>query len=112
VVKEKEVVGEFEYCWERRWGYTHEVVAEMMYFVHQCWRVPVGRVIGGSGASRWNVFFIRLISKLLEGLLPCGRGRFGCRDGNGFHFDVFRGRGSGGDWVSISSDHPIGRFNL
>jgi hypothetical protein len=84
----------------------------MVYFVHQCWQVPVGRVIGGSGASRWNIFLVCLISELLKGSLPCGCSSFGCRDGNGFHFDVFRGRGSGRDWVSISSDHPIGHFDF
>jgi hypothetical protein len=112
MVRGEEVVNEFEYCREWRWGYTHEVVVEIVYFVHQRWRVPIGRIIGGSGASRWNILLVCLVSKLLKGSLPCGSSSFGCGDGNGFHFDVFRGRGSGGDWVSISSDHPIGRFDF
>jgi hypothetical protein len=47
VIKEEEIVGEFEYSRERWWGYTHEIISEMVYFVHQCWQVPVGRVVGG-----------------------------------------------------------------
>jgi hypothetical protein len=82
VIKEEEIVGEFEYSRERWWGYTHEVVAEMVYFVHQCWRVPIGRVIGGSRASRWNIFFVCFVGnvvELLKGLLPCGCSGFGCK---------------------------------
>jgi hypothetical protein len=47
VIKKEEIVGEFEYSQERGWGYTHEIISEMVYFVHQCWRVPVGREVGG-----------------------------------------------------------------
>jgi hypothetical protein len=58
VVEEEEVVCEFEYSGEGQWGYTHEVVAKVMYFVHQCWQIPISGVIGQWRACGWNVFLV------------------------------------------------------
>jgi hypothetical protein len=36
-VKEDKIVCELEYSRKGRWGYAHEVMAQMLYFMHQCW---------------------------------------------------------------------------
>jgi hypothetical protein len=45
-VKENKIICEFEYGGEGWWGYTHEVMAKVLHFMHQCWRVPIGGIVG------------------------------------------------------------------
>jgi hypothetical protein len=64
---------------------------------------------------RWDVFLVCFIDKgwdFLKGLLSCGSNGFGHGDRDGFHFDVFQCRGSGGNWVLIGFNQPIGCFDF
>jgi hypothetical protein len=49
VVQEEVIISEFEYRWKSRWGYSREVVLEVIYLLHQRWFVPISNVLVKSG---------------------------------------------------------------